>query len=156
MCCALLTAGFTPLLGLRGELNRLRRQAQRWTDLLLGRFGWPAGMTQYAHDAARACEYADDFSQSAHEGGRQAAWTLLLASLRSTFRPNRHTFTESAEFNARIAGAILACLPEESFSHADGFDWLWRLRLTSTASETSLLVDQLLEIGVPLETPLSG
>lgn len=49
----LLSAGFTPISPIRPEINRLRRQAQRWTDLLLGRFGWAPGIAQFAHDAAR-------------------------------------------------------------------------------------------------------
>jgi hypothetical protein len=148
----LISAESNPADCLPSELNRLRRQSQRWTDLLLGRFGWPAGIARYAHDADRASDFADDFSQPRRQCDGQASWMMLLASLRSTFRRDDHWVTPNADLNARIAGAILSCLPEEIFSHTDGFDWLWRLRLTTAANETSMLVDQLLEIGVPVET----
>jgi hypothetical protein len=152
----LLSAGFTPLSNYRPELNRFRRQAERWTDLLLGRLGWKAGIEQYAHDSARAADFADDFSQTRHEANAAAEWRLLLASFRATFRQNRPAFSANGDLNSRIASGILACLPEEIFDHTDGFDWLWQWRLTSAANETALLVDQLLETGEPQDAAPLG
>ena len=143
----LLSAGFTPVRGVRRDLNRLRRQAERWTDLLLGRFGWEPGIAQFAHDAARATDFAEDFAKSHRQDNAPAEWLLLRASLRSTFRGNGNWTTPNADLNARIAAAILQCVPDEHLNNDDNFDWMWRLRLTSMASATETLVAQLLEIG---------
>jgi hypothetical protein len=143
----LLSAGFTPVRGVRRDLNRLRRQAERWTDLLLGRFGWAPGIAQFAHDAARAADFAEDFAKSNRQDNAPAEWLLLRASLRSTFRGSGNWTTPNADLNARIAAAILQCVPDEHLDDTNNFDWIWRLRLTSMASATETLVAQLLEIG---------
>ncbi len=50
------------------ELNRLRRLVERWTDLILGRLGPPFDFTALAYDAARAQDFADDFSLGFQKG----------------------------------------------------------------------------------------
>ncbi len=153
----LLSAGFTPVRGVRRDLNRLRRQAERWTDLLLGRFGWAPGIPQFAHDATRAADFAEDFAESNRQNQNNvpSERLLLRASLRSTFRGHGNWTTPNADLNARIAAAILQCVPDEYVSDADNFDWMWRLRLSSMASATETLVAELLEFGPSGISPLN-
>jgi hypothetical protein len=151
----LLSAGFTPVRGVRRDLNRLRRQAERWTDLLLGRFGWAPGIAQFAHDTTRAADFAEDFAESNRRNDAPPEWLLLRDSLRSTFRGNGNWTTPNADLNSRIAAAILQCVPDEQLNDADNFDWMWRLRLNSVASATETLVAQFLEIGTGGISPLN-
>lgn len=96
-------------------LNRLRRRAERWTDLLLGRIMLNADISEFTFDAELAREFAHDFrGQYAWQRGGQA-WSLALASLRASFRDEPKTLTGNEAFNEQIASAVLACFGPEVF-----------------------------------------
>lgn len=95
-------------------LNHLRRRAERWADLLLGRLLLRADVAEFAFDADRAREFAHDFrgQQSWQRGGQ--AWSLAMASLRASFRGDTLT-TGNESLNAQIASAIVGCFGGELF-----------------------------------------
>lgn len=99
-------------------LNRLRRQAERWTDLLLGRLLLHVDVAEFTFDADLAREFARDFrgQQSWQRGGQ--AWSLALSSLRASFRQETKTTTGNEAFNEQIASAVLACFGRELFDSA--------------------------------------
>ncbi|HEX7449459.1 MAG TPA: hypothetical protein VF306_18020 [Pirellulales bacterium] len=99
-------------------LNRLRRRAERWTDLLLGRVTLDADVSEFTFDAEVAREFAHDFrGQHAWQRGGQA-WSLALASLRASFHDEPKTTTGNEAFNKQIAAAVLACFGREMFDSA--------------------------------------
>jgi hypothetical protein len=130
--------------GTENDLNRLRRLTERWTDLLLGSLGSLVHAAQFAHDAARAEEFSQDFNRSRQPAVRRRAWNLVVASLRETFDPHLRALAPNADLNSRIAGAILACFPAEVFDSAGIYPSLWNLRLSNMTADAQLLVDQLL------------
>ena len=68
------------------KLNHLRRRAERWIDMLVGHLLPLGDVTEFAIDAKRAADFAEDFDyQSRRKGGRQM-WPLLQAALRTAFR----------------------------------------------------------------------
>ncbi len=99
-------------------LNRLRRRAERWSDLLLGRILLDADVSEFAFDAELAREFAHDFrgQQSWQRGGK--AWALALASLRASFRDEPKTITGNEALNEQIAAAVLGCFGRELFDSA--------------------------------------
>lgn len=100
------------------ELNRLRRRAERWTDLLLGQVLLVADGSPLAFDAELAREFADELrGQPAWQPGG-GAWPLALSSLRASFCPGPHASSPYADLNAQIASAVLAALPPEVFDSA--------------------------------------
>ncbi len=127
------------------ELNRLRRLVERWTDLILGRLGPPFDFTALAYDAARAQDFADDFSLGFQKGKTsREAWALLSASMRTTFARRLQDDTDNADLNGRIAGAILACFPAEMFDSVGVYHSLWQSRLSAMTSDTQVMVEELL------------
>jgi hypothetical protein len=137
--------------GSENNLNRLRRLTERWTDLLLGSLGLLAHAAPFAHDAARAEEFARDFDCSWQPRVRLKAWNLIAASLRATFEAHLHGVTANADLNSSIAGAILVCFPAQLFDATGVYHSLWNLRLSSVASDTQVMVDQLLAADSPSE-----
>ncbi|HEY2881261.1 MAG TPA: hypothetical protein VGJ15_02480 [Pirellulales bacterium] len=127
------------------ELNRLRRLTERWTDLLLAGLGSQFETGSFAHDANRVVEFSRDFVQSNQRILRLQAWALLTASLHATFDMQLQAVTPNADLNQNIAGAILGCFPSEAFDSTGTYHSLWMLRLASSANDTQLLVDQLLD-----------
>lgn len=99
-------------------LNRLRRRAERWTDLLLGRVTLDADVSEFTFDTELARDFAHDFrGQHAWQRGGQA-WSLALASLRASFRGEPKTTTGNEALNEQIASAVLACFGRELFDSA--------------------------------------
>ena len=96
-------------------LNRLRRRAERWTDLLLGRVALDADVFEFAFEAELAREFAHDFhGQHAWQRGGHA-WSLALASLRASFRDEPKALTGNEPLNEQIAAAVLACFGRDLF-----------------------------------------
>ncbi|HTQ38370.1 MAG TPA: hypothetical protein VMJ32_05050 [Pirellulales bacterium] len=139
-----------------GELNRLRRLTERWTDLLLGSLGSLIHAPQFAHDAVRAEEFSRDFDRSRQPHVRLQAWNLISASLRSTFESHLHGVTPNADLNSSIAGAVLVCFPAHLFDSTGVYHSLWNLRLSAMTSDTQNMVDQLLAADSPEEASKPG
>jgi hypothetical protein len=127
-----------------GNLNRLRRLTERWTDLLLGSLGSLIDPTPFAHDAAKAAEFARDFHRSCRSSVRLQAWSLIAASLRTMFESHLRGATPNADLNSSVAGAILVCFPAHLFDSTGVYHSLWNLRLSAVANDTQVMVDQLL------------
>ena len=126
------------------DLNRLRRVAEHWTDLLLGRLGQEFNFAEVAHDPARAQDFADDFDVPSTAAARMTASSLLSASLQAAFAPKLRFTTDNADLNERISAAILACFPADLFDSLGVYHSLWLTRLSNVANDAQLVVDQFL------------
>ncbi len=98
------------------ELNRLRRHAERCTDLLLEKIEAPETHWE-RHPADRsAAKFQTPFSASS---------------------PN-------PDLNARIAASVMACFPEEVLDEAGLSVSLWYVRVMNAADEAQSMIDGLL------------
>ncbi len=136
--------GFSVEEGVR--LNRLRRQTERWTDMMLAHLAGSFDVAEFAFDVPMMQEFAEDLRDEFESPGGQTAWELTLAALRATYFQLLPPASPHAELNHRIAASILACF------HSDLFDSLgivqshWALRLTQVTDDTQGLVDDLLKL----------
>ena len=126
------------------ELNRLRRRAERWTDLLLGYLGQHYPVRELAFDPDRSSEFAADLRQQQRKSAGDQSWRLTLASLRMAFGAVPAEAGPGADTNLDIAGSILACFPAELFSATGELHGLWLVRLTHAVSDAQGMVDELL------------
>jgi hypothetical protein len=122
------------------ELNRLRRRAERWTDLLIGRLTPLHDVSEFAFDPQRAKDFAEDLRQ---RDGRHV-WPLLLASMRAAFGPLLGEASPNADLNARIAASIIGCFPADLFDSTGLLRSLWLMRLSSVADDTQGMIEELL------------
>ncbi|MFZ1936949.1 MAG: hypothetical protein WCB27_22630 [Thermoguttaceae bacterium] len=126
------------------RLNRLRRHAERWTDLLVGRLADIQAVGEFAVDAKRAMDFAEDApSRQGFEASR-LAWPLLLAALRKAFQRELGPISPNADLNAGIAASVLSCFPSEPLDSSGLFRSLWLLRITSVAEEATRMIEALL------------
>ena len=126
------------------QLNRLRRHAERWTDLLVGRLADIQDVGEFAVDPKRAADFAEDApSRHGFEASR-LAWPLLLASLRKAFQRELGPISPNADLNAGIAASVLSCFPSELSDSTGLFRSLWLMRITSAAEDASRLIEGLL------------
>ena len=125
------------------KLNHLRRRAERWTDLLVGRLARLGDVSEFAIDAQRALEFSHDLEfQTDQPGGRQA-WPLLQASLRAAFQRGMVPVSPNEDLNAQIASAILACFPADLFDSTGLFRSLWMHRMANVTSDVQGMIDTL-------------
>lgn len=125
------------------DLNRVRRQAERWNDMLIGQLLLSEEVAEFAFDAGLAREFADDFrGQPAwQEGG--LAWSLFTASLRAGWREWSPTVVFNGDLNAQIGAAILGCFGLEVFDCLGLPKSLWAARLLQTADDARAMIDNL-------------
>ncbi len=128
------------------QLNRLRRQTERWTDMLLGHLANDLDVREFAFNPELACEFAADLSAKTPAWVSDPAWELTLASLRSNYDANLSVPSPHAKLNQRIAASILACFRSDLFDLTSSFESHWLLRLEQVADEAQSLVDHLLQI----------
>ena len=137
------------------DLNRLRRKAERWTDLLLANLARSCRIDELASDPARARDFAADLEQDVTEGRNQQTWPILLASLRSSIASLAVRPTSNADLNERIAASILACFPGELFDSTCQFHSLWVARLRYAADDAQGMIDQLWNLETTVAAPQS-
>lgn len=126
-------------------LNRLRRQTERWTDMLLGYLSSDPAVSDFAFSAERAQDFAADLHDQRHDVPGNEPWQLAITSLRATFEHGLSGVTANGDLNRRIAGSILACFRSELFEASDVLQCQWTLRLTQIADDAEGLVDDLLK-----------
>ena len=130
------------------ELNRLRRQAERWTDLLIGHLATREDVSELAAEPQRAREFARDLRN------RVGAWPLVWAALRGSFAAECSLPSPNPDLNAEIAGSIVACFSPELFDSTGLLRTGWMARLWTTPHETQGLIDELFA-NERIETSLS-
>ncbi len=128
------------------KLNRLRRRAERWTDLLIGYLTGLADVSQYAVNPERAKDFAEDLRYRSRLKGGRFAWPLLLGSLRAAFGQGLGPTSPNGDLNVRIAVSILSCFPPELFDGSGLFRSLWLSRLAHAAKDTQGMIDELLAL----------
>jgi hypothetical protein len=126
------------------HLNRLRRRAECWTDLLIGYVSMTENLTEFAAEPARGREFAADFRE---QGSR--AWSLLFASLRASFASAFDLASPNADLNAEIAAGVISCFGPGAFDSTGLLHSLWMSRLQRASHETQCMIDALFaeEIG---------
>lgn len=108
------------------RLNALRRTAERWTDLLLGRLICRYDVCDFAFDEAQAREFGE--GQLAYPEAKisNTAWELILAGARLTFRQYRAHSPWRAACLRRIAASVLAAFPGDTLFASVGSTSLQR------------------------------
>lgn len=109
----------------------LRRQCERWADLLLAYLTPHVDVEEFAFDPARVGDFAFDAREHLRCGtSSDMAVTMIVAGLRSSLGPIKSGRTLNADLNQEIATALVSCF-EPTFFDAHGHlqsSWLERLR----------------------------
>lgn len=126
-------------------LNRLHRQTERWTDMLLGYLATKHEIADFAFNPERARDFAADVHDERQETPGNQAWQLAVTSLRATFECGWCDGHLNADLNRQIASSILACFHSELCDSGGLLRRRWTLRLNQIAEDTQKLVDDLLQ-----------
>lgn len=134
------------------QLNRLRRRAERWSDLLVGHLAMGSDVAEFAVHPERAGDFAADLKANG-TGMNQAAWQLTMASLRAAFRYGLTGHAPNSDSNDQIAAAILGCFPAESFLATGLFPNAWVMRLLGTTVDAQVRLEELFAEEQPPQRP---
>jgi len=134
------------------SLNRLRRRAERWTDVLIGGLMHLGDVREFAFVASRAEDFSHDLARKRNLPGGRQAWRLTLVSLRNAFQAGLAPDSANPQANARIASSILGCFPEEVFDSTGIVQSPWMMRLSATTSDTQGMLMDLLNEAIPEPT----
>lgn len=125
-------------------LNRLRRRAERWTDLLIGRLLSIADVREFAFNPRHAREFCLDLARQQREGNRNAGWSVVLSAMRGTFADGLDESAANPDLNAAIANSILARWSPEQFDATGLLRTAWLARMSATTNDTQQLIEHLL------------
>lgn len=125
------------------SLNRLRRRAERWTDLLIGHLTSHFDVSEFALEPQRAVEFSDELRSHPHWQRGATAWSVVLASLRSAFGDVVHAQTANADLNADIARSVIACFQPEHFDSTGIFRSLWLMRLSAVTDDARGMIAEM-------------
>jgi hypothetical protein len=126
------------------RLNRLRRQCERWTDVLLAQMSPIGDLAAYAHDIERMRDYADSAKQAQPARAEQVRWSLLLTSLHAAFERSMRHSSPNDDLNRQIAAGILGCYQPELFDGSGVLRAAWVSRLTTIVDDAETIVDEYL------------
>jgi hypothetical protein len=134
-------------------VNRLRRRAERWTDVLVGGLWRLGDLGEFAIEPERAEDFAIDLATRGGQPGGPQAWRLTLVSLRNAFQAGLTPVSANPEANGRITASILGCLPSELFDSTGLCCSLWMMRMSANASDAQGLIGDLLQSNLPAARP---
>jgi hypothetical protein len=130
------------------QLNRLRRRTERWIDILLARLSVAGDVREFAIDADRLTDFAQDMDHQSRQQGGRHAWPLLMAALRAAFRQGLEPVSPNADLNEQIASAVLCAFPAELFNSVGLPFSVWLTRIFRITDEASGMLASLVD-----ETP---
>ncbi len=142
--------GFAVEEGVR--LNRLRRQTERWTDMMLGHLASEIDIEEFAFEPDLARDFAADLCDEKRSATDETAWKITLTSLRAAYHNALSDPSPHAELNQRIAASVLACFHCDLFNSIGRFESHWTLRLDQVADDTQGLVEDLILLEEAVES----
>jgi hypothetical protein len=97
------------------EVDRTRRKAERWTDLLVGHLALKYGLEEFAFESRRSLEFGQSQMQQFIEANDEPVWEFVLAGVRLGFS-SLQAESVSATWNRGIVEAIVGSFPRDSFN----------------------------------------
>ena len=120
-------------------IDRMRRSSERWTDVLLGYVARCCQVNEFAFDAARVHDFSS--SLKSRETSQEAVKSLLMSSLRSTFKSSFTTKCPNEILNSQICEAVLSSYGNDLFDSTGQFQSLWQVRMTHVTEDTLGMIE---------------
>lgn len=119
------------------EFLALRRQSDRWTDLLLAYVAPHGPVDEFAVSAARVGDFAFDAREHLRSGrASDLAVTMIVAGMRTSLLPPADRRSPNADLNLQIATALVSCFAPGFFDAHGQLRSTWFERLCRVADES--------------------
>lgn len=121
------------------RVDQIRRRAEKWNDILLGYLIKSCRIEEFAFDVNRVVDFAASLSHETPIG--ETTHSLLLSSLRSSFKEGLGGNCPNPKINENVCEAILASFGSDIFDCTGPFHSLWKVRLRLAANDTQGMID---------------
>ena len=110
------------------RVDRLRRKAERWTDILIGHLTLNFQLDEFAHEPERAVEFGEGQIHEILRATDEPLWEFILTGIRLAFTQQQET-VPSEEWNQGIVRSVLGSFPADSFDEFGTFKGIRRVRI---------------------------
>ncbi len=97
------------------RVDRVRRKAERWSDILIGQFVTRYGLEELAFDVQRSIEFADSQVREILKATDEPVWEFVLAGIRIAFATLGSVSAPSAAAHSAILSSVMGCFPADIF-----------------------------------------
>lgn len=98
------------------QIDRIRRRAERWTDLLVGHLALKYDLEQFAFVSRRSLEFGQSQMQQIVEASDEPVWEFALAGVRLGFSALQSVQSPSDNWNRSIVESIIGSFPPDCFA----------------------------------------
>lgn len=126
------------------SLDRVRRNAERWTDMLLGYLMINHDVSQFAFDPERVTDFAEGINLEREDKTDDLSWSLLQASLKASFGPDKTSVLPNTDLNQEILYGVFGAFGPDFYDAIGSFASLWRCRLNHIANDAEVMIEQLI------------
>jgi len=120
----------------------LRRQCERWTDLLLAYLAPQGTVAEFAASAARVSDFAFDAREHLRSGtSSDMAVTMIVAGMRSSLAPRTEDRSPNADLNLEIATALVGGFAPDFFDSHGHLRSTWLERLRKVPNDSPMNID---------------
>jgi hypothetical protein len=110
------------------RVDRLRRKAERWTDILIGHLTLNFQLDEFAHDPERAVEFGEGQIREILQATDEPLWEFVLTGIRLAFAQQQDAAPSEA-WNQSIVRSVLGSFPADSFDEFGTFKGIRRVRI---------------------------
>lgn len=112
---SLMVSGPQVSMGELARVDRVRRKAERWSDILIGQFVKRYGLEELAFDVERSSEFAENQVREILKATDEPVWEFVLAGIRIAFMSLGNVAASSSNAHSAILSSVMGCFPPDMF-----------------------------------------
>ena len=141
----LMVKGMDVPLGSLSQVDRLRRKAERWSDLLCGHLVLNFQLEEFAFEPDRAVEFGQSQMREILRATDEPVWEFVLTGIRLAFKTMPDETPPSDAWNRGIIRHVLGSFPPDCFDDFGQFKGLRRSRIERGSERSDRLAEALLQ-----------
>ncbi len=110
------------------RVDRLRRKAERWTDILIGHLALNFQLDEFAHEPERAVEFGEGQICEILRATDEPLWDFVLTGIRMAFAQLQDAAPSEA-WNHGVVRSVLGSFPADSFDEYGTFKGIRQVRI---------------------------
>ena len=110
------------------RVDRLRRKAERWADILIGHLALNYQLDEFTYEPERAVEFGEGQVREILRATDEPLWEFVLTGIRLAFA-HQQDATSADVWNQKIVRSVLGSFPADSFDEFGTFKAVRRSRI---------------------------
>jgi hypothetical protein len=127
------------------QVDRLRRKAERWSDLLIGHLVLNYQLEEFAFESNRSIEFGQSQMREIIAATDEPVWEFVLAGVRLAFSSVDTVVAPSDVWNRGVVRSVLGSFPADSFDGTGTFKSVRRVRIERPQNDSDKVSGALLQ-----------